>query len=158
MQPRPRLQLHAFRPALGLRLCLKTGLRFCLLKHSPKDIKIFKISLFAYFACTGHEVFRPVSSRARHSACYYFGVRSTDERWAEDERSRWVLDVSRAVRLVTGMQAIVGGRGAGDFDVRSFGLLERVLCEVTQSLFPPYRISCDPQQAGASRISSKCSS
>ncbi|CAE7905539.1 unnamed protein product, partial [Symbiodinium microadriaticum] len=62
------------------------------------DIKIFKISLFA------------------HSACYYFGVRSTDERWAEDERSRWVLDVSRAVRLVT------------------------------QSLFPPYRISCDPQQ------------
>eukprot|EP00439_Symbiodinium_sp_Y106_P012212 s5569_g1.t2 len=78
------------------------------------DIKIFKISLFA------------------HSACYYFGVRSTDERWAEDERSRWVLDVSRAVRL----------------DERSRWVLDvsRAVRLVTQSLFPPYRISCDPQQ------------
>eukprot|EP00439_Symbiodinium_sp_Y106_P013592 s6420_g1.t4 len=56
------------------------------------DIKIFKISLFA---TNGRGV------PASHSACYYFGVRSTDERWAEDERSRWVLDVSRGVRLVT---------------------------------------------------------
>lgn len=39
----------------------------------------------------------------RHSACYYFGVRSEDERWAEEERSRWVLDVSRAIRLATGI-------------------------------------------------------
>lgn len=62
------------------------------------DVKIFKISLFA------------------HSACYYFGVRSEDERWAEEERSRWVLDVSRAIRLVT------------------------------QSLFPPFRITCEPLQ------------
>jgi len=62
------------------------------------DVKIFKISLFA------------------HSACYYFGVRSEDERWAEEERSRWVLDVSRAIRLVT------------------------------QSLFPPFHISCEPLQ------------
>ncbi|CAE6933016.1 unnamed protein product [Symbiodinium sp. CCMP2592] len=107
MQPRPRLQLHAFGPALGSRPCSKTGLRFCL---PPEDIKIFKISLFAYLCLhCSHDVFR-------HSACYYFGVRSSDERWAEEERSRWVLDVSRAVRLVT------------------------------QSLFPPYRISCDPQQ------------
>ncbi|CAK9071292.1 Hypothetical protein (Fragment), partial [Durusdinium trenchii] len=60
------------------------------------DVKIFKISLFA------------------HSACYYFGVRSDDERWAEEERSRWVLDVSRAIRLVT------------------------------QSLFPPFHITCAP--------------
>eukprot|EP00439_Symbiodinium_sp_Y106_P013875 s5569_g1.t8 len=120
------------------------------------DIKIFKISLFAYFACTGHEVFRPVSSRARHSACYYFGVRSTDERWAEDERSRWVLDVSRAVRLVTGMQAhsacyYFGVRSTDERwaeDERSRWVLDvsRAVRLVTQSLFPPYRISCDPQQ------------
>ncbi|CAE6946208.1 unnamed protein product [Symbiodinium natans] len=74
--------------------------------RAAEDVKIFKISLFA------------------HSACYYFGVRSTDERWAEEERSRWVLDVSRAVRLVT------------------------------QSLFPPYRISCEPQQ-GAKHTASR---
>lgn len=60
------------------------------------DFKIFKISLFA------------------QGACYYFGVRGEDERQAEEERSRWVLDISRAMRLVT------------------------------QSLFPPFRISCQP--------------
>eukprot|EP00931_Biecheleriopsis_adriatica_P119297 TRINITY_DN94536_c0_g1_i1.p1 TRINITY_DN94536_c0_g1~~TRINITY_DN94536_c0_g1_i1.p1 ORF type:complete len:461 (+),score=82.49 TRINITY_DN94536_c0_g1_i1:118-1500(+) len=60
------------------------------------DFKIFKVSLFA------------------QGACYYFGVRGEDERQAEEERSRWVLDISRAMRLVT------------------------------QSLFPPFLISCDP--------------
>lgn len=47
------------------------------------------------------------ASTARHSACYYFGVRSEDERWAEEERSRWVLDVSRAIRLATRMSVDV---------------------------------------------------
>jgi len=60
------------------------------------DFKIFKVSLFA------------------QGACYYFGVKGEDEREAEEERSRWVLDISRAMRLVT------------------------------QSLFPPFQISCDP--------------
>jgi hypothetical protein len=60
------------------------------------DFKIFKVSLFA------------------HGICYYYGVRGADERQAEEERSRWVLDISRAMRLVT------------------------------QSLFPPFSISCDP--------------
>jgi len=65
------------------------------------DVKIFKISLFA------------------QNTCYYFGVRGEDDRWAEEERSRWVLDVSRAVRLVT------------------------------QSIFPPFRIACNPMKANA---------
>lgn len=60
------------------------------------DFKIFKISLFA------------------QGACYYFGIRGVSERDAEEERSRWVLDISRIMRLVT------------------------------QSLFPIFRISCDP--------------
>lgn len=60
------------------------------------DFKIFKVSLFA------------------QSICYYFGVRGEDEREAEDVRSRWVLDISRAMRLVT------------------------------QSLFPPFNIVVDP--------------
>ncbi|CAK9096028.1 unnamed protein product [Durusdinium trenchii] len=60
------------------------------------EFKIFKISLFA------------------QGACYYFGLRGSCERDAEEERSRWVLDVSRITRLVT------------------------------QSLFPPFRITCDP--------------
>jgi len=60
------------------------------------DFKIFKVSLFT------------------HGICYYYGVRGADERQAEEERSRWVLDISRAMRLVT------------------------------QSLFPPFSISCDP--------------
>lgn len=47
------------------------------------DLKIFKVSLFA------------------QSTCFYFGVRSLDDRQAEEERSRWVLDISRAMRLVT---------------------------------------------------------
>ncbi|CAE8589001.1 unnamed protein product, partial [Polarella glacialis] len=82
-------------PFVLVRNCkFQSGYTACL-----ADVKIFKISLFA------------------HSACYYFGVRGEDDRWAEEERSRWVLDVSRAVRLVT------------------------------QSLFPPFRISCDPLQA-----------
>lgn len=81
-------------PFVLVRNCkFQSGYSACL-----SDVKIFKISLFA------------------HSACYYFGIRSEGEgeRWAEEERSRWVLDISRAVRLVT------------------------------QSLFPPFRISCDP--------------
>lgn len=60
------------------------------------DFKIFKVSLFT------------------QGICYYYGVRGEDERQAEEERSRWVLDISRAMRLVT------------------------------QSLFPPFSISCDP--------------
>lgn len=60
------------------------------------DFKIFKVSLFT------------------HGICYYFGVHGADEHQAEEERSRWVLDISRAMRLVT------------------------------QSLFPPFSISCDP--------------
>lgn len=47
------------------------------------DFKIFKVSLFV------------------QSACFYFGVRGSDERHAEEERSRWVLDISRTIRLVT---------------------------------------------------------
>lgn len=65
------------------------------------DFKIFKVSLFT------------------HGICYYYGVRGADERQAEEERSRWVLDISRAMRLVT------------------------------QSLFPPFSISCDPIEAVA---------
>lgn len=60
------------------------------------DFKIFKVSLFT------------------QGICYYYGVRGEDERQAEEERSRWVLDISRAMRLVT------------------------------QSLFPPFSIACDP--------------
>jgi hypothetical protein len=66
------------------------------------DFKIFKISLFT------------------HGICYYFGVRGVEERQAEEDRSRWVLDISRAMRLVT------------------------------QSLFPPFSISCDPLESVAS--------
>mmetsp|Transcript_49256 Transcript_49256/g.86707 ORF Transcript_49256/g.86707 Transcript_49256/m.86707 type:complete len:424 (+) Transcript_49256:88-1359(+) len=65
------------------------------------DFKIFKVSLFT------------------HGICYYYGVRGADERQAEEERSRWVLDISRAMRLVT------------------------------QSLFPPFSISCDPLESVA---------
>lgn len=59
------------------------------------DLKCFKISLFT------------------HSSCFYFGVEGA-ERAAEELRSRWVVDISRAIRLVT------------------------------QSLFPPFHIVCDP--------------
>uniref|UniRef100_A0A7S4SRK6 PH domain-containing protein n=1 Tax=Alexandrium monilatum TaxID=311494 RepID=A0A7S4SRK6_9DINO len=60
--------------------------------------KCFKVSLFT------------------QGACLYFGVRSStgEEREAEEERSRWVVDISRAMRLVT------------------------------QSLFPPFSIACEP--------------
>lgn len=60
------------------------------------EFKIFKISLFT------------------HGSCFYYGVRHSDDAAAEEERSRWVLDISRATRLVT------------------------------QSLFPPFAISCNP--------------
>lgn len=63
---------------------------------SLSKFKIFKVSLFA------------------QGRCYYFGVTGTDEHQAEEERSRWVLDISRAMRLVT------------------------------QSLFPPFNIVCNP--------------
>lgn len=46
--------------------------------------------------------------------CLYFGVKSEDSNDAEEERSGWVMDISTTIRLVT------------------------------QSLFPPYRILCDP--------------
>mmetsp|Transcript_1710 Transcript_1710/g.3762 ORF Transcript_1710/g.3762 Transcript_1710/m.3762 type:complete len:500 (-) Transcript_1710:212-1711(-) len=63
------------------------------------DFKCFKISLFT------------------HGACFYFGIRATSkgsEQEVEEERSRWVVDISRAMRLVT------------------------------QSLFPPFSIVCEP--------------
>mmetsp|Transcript_30371 Transcript_30371/g.66508 ORF Transcript_30371/g.66508 Transcript_30371/m.66508 type:complete len:439 (-) Transcript_30371:25-1341(-) len=60
------------------------------------DFKCFKVSLFTL------------------NICFYFGVRSKDDREAEDDRSQWVHHISRAMRLVT------------------------------QSLFPPHRIACDP--------------
>mmetsp|Transcript_52214 Transcript_52214/g.154110 ORF Transcript_52214/g.154110 Transcript_52214/m.154110 type:complete len:409 (-) Transcript_52214:49-1275(-) len=65
------------------------------------DFKCFKVSLFT------------------QGACFYFGVRSLsgDDREAEEERSRWVIDISRAMRLVT------------------------------QSLFPQFNIVCEPLQA-----------
>mmetsp|Transcript_21535 Transcript_21535/g.73822 ORF Transcript_21535/g.73822 Transcript_21535/m.73822 type:complete len:500 (-) Transcript_21535:109-1608(-) len=69
---------------------------------SLSDFKIFKVSLFA------------------QGRCYYFGVKGQDEHQAEEERSRWVLDISRAMRLVT------------------------------QSLFPPYVITCEPLLSVAS--------
>lgn len=64
-------------------------------------IKIFKVSLFT------------------QGSCYYYGVRGEDERWAEEERSRWVADISRVMRLVT------------------------------VSLFPSFGICCDPLDAVA---------
>lgn len=61
--------------------------------------KCFKVSMFT------------------QGACFYFGVREKSDpegaKEAEEERSRWVLDIARAVRLVT------------------------------QSLFPTFDISCD---------------
>mmetsp|Transcript_22496 Transcript_22496/g.49681 ORF Transcript_22496/g.49681 Transcript_22496/m.49681 type:complete len:464 (-) Transcript_22496:53-1444(-) len=68
------------------------------------DFKIFKISLFT------------------QGICYYYGVRGEDERQAEEARSLWVLDISRAMRLVT------------------------------QSLFPPFSISCDPVESSESTV------
>jgi len=49
--------------------------------------------------------------------CYYFGVKGADEREAEEMRARWVFDISRAMRLVT------------------------------QSIFPPFSITCDPLES-----------
>ncbi|CAK0904001.1 unnamed protein product, partial [Prorocentrum cordatum] len=63
------------------------------------DMKIFKVSLFA------------------QGVCHYLGVRAEAESEAEEERSQWVLDISRVMRLVT------------------------------QSVFPPFRISCEPLSA-----------
>jgi len=63
------------------------------------DFKCFKVSLFT------------------QGACLYYGVHASkggDEQKAEEERSRWVIDISRAMRLVT------------------------------QSLFPPFSIVCEP--------------
>jgi len=66
------------------------------------DMKIFKLSLFT------------------QNLCYYYGIRCTDENQAENERHRWVVEISRAVQLVT------------------------------QSLFPPFCISCTPLDAVSS--------
>lgn len=63
------------------------------------DMKIFKVSLFA------------------QGECHYLGVRAEEESEAEEERSQWVIDISRVMRLVT------------------------------QSVFPPFRISCEPLSA-----------
>jgi len=46
--------------------------------------------------------------------CYFFGVRGNDVVAGDEERSGWVCDISTSIRLVT------------------------------QSLFPPFRIACDP--------------
>lgn len=74
----------------------------CYSDEALLDMKIFKVSVFS------------------KGNCYYYGVKGKEEKLAEEERSRWVLDISRVIRLVT------------------------------QSLFPPYRISCDPLKAVAS--------
>lgn len=66
------------------------------------EFKIFKISLFT------------------HGSCFYYGVRGADDAAADEERGRWVLDISRATRLVT------------------------------QSLFPAFAISCNPLGSVAS--------
>lgn len=47
------------------------------------DFKIFKVSLFA------------------HAASYYFAVKKSNPDEAEQERSQWVADIARAIRLVT---------------------------------------------------------
>lgn len=60
------------------------------------DLKIFKVSLFT------------------QNMSFYYGVRGTDDSQAEEERQRWVMEIARAVQLVT------------------------------QSLFPPFSISCEP--------------
>jgi len=67
------------------------------------QFKCFKVSLFT------------------QGACLYFGVSVAEyhDRQAEEERSRWVIDISRAMRLVT------------------------------QSLFPPFAILCEPLEAVA---------
>eukprot|EP00929_Paragymnodinium_shiwhaense_P071927 TRINITY_DN36523_c0_g1_i2.p1 TRINITY_DN36523_c0_g1~~TRINITY_DN36523_c0_g1_i2.p1 ORF type:complete len:625 (+),score=105.88 TRINITY_DN36523_c0_g1_i2:45-1919(+) len=63
---------------------------------SLADMKIFKISIFT------------------HNLCYYFGICDGDETEAEAERSRWVLELSRTMQVVT------------------------------QSLFPAFSICCRP--------------
>lgn len=74
--------------------------RFCRLQDgamaATPTIKIFKISVFA------------------RGICYYFGVQGQDDREANEERARWVLDISHAMRLVT------------------------------QSVFPAQKVTCDP--------------
>jgi hypothetical protein len=79
--------------------------RFCRLQDgsilkSP-HVKIFKVSLFA------------------RGFCYYFGVEGADDRLANEERSRWVLDISHAMRLVT------------------------------QSIFPAFKVTCDAPLKGS---------
>jgi len=64
--------------------------------------KCFKVSLFT------------------QGVCFYYGVQAEAEQDSENERSRWVLDVSRAMRLVT------------------------------QSLFPVHNIVCGPVKAASS--------
>lgn len=53
------------------------------------------------------------------SLCYFFGVQANTEEEAEEERQSWVLDTAKVVHMVT------------------------------QSLFPPYSISCEPVCAAA---------
>lgn len=60
------------------------------------DMKMFKISL------------------AGHNLCYYYGVRCSSEGDSEQERLRWVCEISRVMHLIT------------------------------VSLFPPFFISCEP--------------
>mmetsp|Transcript_2038 Transcript_2038/g.4906 ORF Transcript_2038/g.4906 Transcript_2038/m.4906 type:complete len:497 (-) Transcript_2038:110-1600(-) len=66
------------------------------------SFKCFKVSLFT------------------QGICFYFGVQGNCETDSENERSLWVLDVSRAMRLVT------------------------------QSLFPVHGISCNPVKSSSS--------
>lgn len=51
------------------------------------------------------------------SLCYFFGVQADDDAEAEQERQSWVMDIARCVQLLT------------------------------QSLFPPFSISCEPVQS-----------
>lgn len=103
------------------RPCKKALLAVYYLDHFAFHVKItaaittiFDFRLYIIrICCLPSSLLRGITSRIaaidwknyhpRHSACYYFGVRSEDERWAEEERSRWVLDVSRAIRLATGI-------------------------------------------------------
>eukprot|EP00928_Gymnodinium_smaydae_P038530 TRINITY_DN26563_c0_g2_i1.p1 TRINITY_DN26563_c0_g2~~TRINITY_DN26563_c0_g2_i1.p1 ORF type:complete len:499 (+),score=118.84 TRINITY_DN26563_c0_g2_i1:162-1658(+) len=47
------------------------------------DMKIFKVALFS------------------QGVCYYFGVKGSDARPAEEERATWVLEIARAMNAVT---------------------------------------------------------
>lgn len=53
------------------------------------SLKIFKIFFFV------------------KNLCYFFGVSADDEDSAEKERQQWVVDVARAIHLVTQLGCLV---------------------------------------------------